>query len=84
MSKLGNILTLVRMGYLPPNINLDDLKKTIYYKIWEFFRIVCVYADFIPPKIDDIKCKKTRGGCTFDSCPVIARALKMYEQSLKF
>ncbi|MEX0568753.1 MAG: hypothetical protein Q6363_006290 [Candidatus Njordarchaeota archaeon] len=81
---MSNILTLVRMGFLPPDIDTDDLKKTIYYKIWEYFRVVCVYAEFVPPNVEDIKCRKTGGSCSFDSCPVVARALKMYEQSLKF
>jgi len=81
---MSNILTLVRMGYLPPGITEEDLKKTIYYKLWEYFRIVCVYAEFTPPNVQNINCRKTGGSCSFDSCPVVARALKMYEQSLKF
>jgi len=81
---MGNILTLVRMGFLPPDIAGDDLKKTIYYKFWEYFRIVCVYAEYMPPNVENIECRKTGGVCSFDSCPVVARAIKMYEQSLKF
>jgi len=81
---MGNILTLIRMGYLPPDMPEKDLKKTIYYKIWEYFRVVCVYAEFIPPNVENITCKKTLRRCSFDDCPVVARALKMYEQSLKF
>jgi len=72
------------MGYLPPDITEKELKKTLYYKFWEYFRVVCVYADFVPPDVENISCRKTSGSCSFDSCPVVARALKMYEQSLKF
>ncbi len=81
---MGNFLTLVRLGYLPPDISDRDLKKTLYYKIWEYFRVVCIYAEFTPPDIESIKCRKTGRLCTFDDCPVVARAIKMYEQALKF
>ena len=84
MSHLGNILTLIRMGYLPPDIDLKDLKKTLYYKLWEYFRVVCIFAEYVPPNVEDIKCKKLGGKCNFDDCPVVKRAIKMYEQSLKF
>lgn len=81
---MGNILKLVSLGYLPPDYKESDLKLTLYYKLWEYFRVVCVYAEFSMENLEDIRCRKTGLSCDFDSCPVVERAIKMYQQALKY
>jgi len=81
---MGNIMKLVALGYLPPDLKEKDLKLTLYYKLWEYFRVVCVYAEYNLEDPENIKCKKIEGKCDFDVCPVVARAIKMYQQALKY
>ena len=81
---MGNIVRLVTMGFLPPNYTEKDLKLSIIYKLWEYFRIVCVYAEYSLDKLDNIKCRKVGGACNFDVCPVVERALRMYQQAQKY
>ncbi len=81
---MGNIMKLVTLGFLPPDMKKKDLELTLYYKIWEYFRVVCVYAEYNLEDPSNIRCRKISGQCDFDSCPVVSRAIKMYQQALKF
>ena len=80
---MSNILKLIRLGFLPPKFEEEDLKKTIYYKIWESFRTVCYYAEITklsPPP--EITCKKLKTRCNFNSCPIISEAISKYEKDV--
>ncbi len=82
--ELSNILKLVRIGFLPPNFKDEDLKKTLYYKIWEAFRENCQYN-----RIEQrngkpiILCKKLNGECDFNSCPILDKAIQNYEKATR-
>lgn len=81
---MSNIISLIRIGFLPPKFTERELEKTIFYKIWESFRIYCYYADIeeiLPnPKID---CKKLKSTCSFGECPIIKDAIEKYERDYK-
>ena len=83
MEYTNNIITLVRLGFLPPNISYSDLKRTIYYLFWDHFRLVCSLGEvksLTPPKIF---CTKLHVTCNFETCPVIRNILKDYEKKRK-
>ncbi|MGQ4891078.1 MAG: hypothetical protein ACP6IP_01180 [Candidatus Njordarchaeia archaeon] len=77
----NNILSLIRLGFLPPSFSEEEFKKTIYYKFWDSFRIYCYYADVkeLVPK-PKIYCRKTNSPCSFATCPLIGEAIKKYER----
>lgn len=82
MSIVGNnnVLSLVRLGFLPPDFTYDDLKKTIYYILWDHFRFTCSYGEIkslTPPRV---YCNKLKTNCNFESCPIVRNALKDYER----
>ena len=82
MSLVGsnNILSLIRLGFLPPNISYDDLKKTIYYIFWDHFRFACSFGEIkslSPPKVF---CNKLKTDCNFEACPVVRSILRDYER----
>lgn len=81
---MNNIIKLISLGFLPPDLKEKDLELTIYYKMWEYFRVVCIYAHYSLEDLKNIYCKKIEDRCNFDSCPVVARALTMYQQALKY
>ena len=80
MSYSNNLLILVRLGFLPPDFKYKELEKTIYYLLWEHFRQVCYYAEIKSLTPPNIHCKKIMTKCNFETCPIVARALKDYER----
>ncbi len=76
----SNIITLVRLGFLPPKFEKKDLEKTLIYLFWDVFKVNCAFAEFkefIPPKI---YCNKKAMPCDFNICPILRDALKKYER----
>jgi len=84
MAYENNILTLVRLGFISPDSKYEDIKRTLIYRIWEHFSLVCVHAEYEslnPPKI---KCKKLNTQCNFELCPILRNAIKDFERKRKF
>ncbi|MCR8463397.1 MAG: hypothetical protein QXH55_04035 [Candidatus Korarchaeota archaeon] len=81
---MSNIMKLMTLGFLPPDLKWEDIELTIYYKIWEYFRVVCIHAQYSLNDLNNIQCKKIEKRCDFDACPVVTRALTMYQQALKY
>ena len=79
----NNILSLIRLGFLPPDFKATDLKKTIYYILWERFRLVCSFGEIRSLTPPDIFCKKVQMKCDFIYCPIVKNALREYERKNK-
>ena len=78
---MSNILKLIRIGFLPPHFTERDLEKTIYYKIWNSFRVYCYFAEIEELKPNPrIRCKKLSSPCNFGECPLIKNAIEEYER----
>lgn len=79
-SSSNNIITLVRLGFLPPDISYEDLKKTLYYIFWDHFRLVCALGEIKSLTPPDIFCNKLKTKCNFEMCPVVKSVLRDYER----
>ncbi len=76
----NNLLTLIRLGFLPPNFKTQDLERTLYYIIWDRFRLVCNFGEIKSLSPPVIFCKKVQMNCDFIYCPIIKNALRDYER----
>lgn len=79
----SNILSLIRLGFLPPDFSRDDLESTLWYILWDTFRGLCVHAEVVTLTPPTFNCRRLGGPCDFDQCPLVAEAIKRFERRLK-
>lgn len=79
----NNILSLIRLGVFPPDMETEEIRKQLLWNVWDTFRGYCKFAKVKQPIRDSLQITCTAGeeksDCQFSICPILAKAIKQYQ-----
>lgn len=81
----NNWLSLVRLGFFPPEKDEEAMKKHIIYILWDTFREYCRFANLEKQgaELFEILCERETGEkCAFAHCPLLRKAIKKYDNKM--
>lgn len=80
---INNILSLIQLGFFPPELETEKIQKKFLWKVWDTFRGYCKFAKVKKPISDSLQiictAEKEKIPCRFSICPILSKTIKKYQ-----